>query len=1107
MNWPLSSFALLVVPAFFACKETSHPNRDSNSELIESPAEVESARGTLVWEPEGEAPLPAAPASPEGLGYSGASAQGEPGIARSIGNPLLSNVIFEVQGPLNGPNLGFLGNQYYLSSTVEFTGGRITSPSNWRQRNRAVPLHLETEASKVSQPSVPQTWKPSTSAVNATRLSVGDDDELRLLGVEANVWVDGFRARVLMDCVYENDRDQQLEGKFSLRLPEGAKPYYLAFGKERVELGDAWKLSDRSTATGPDSASILSDREEHWLGAREARFVPRKKAARAYKNTVRRRVDPALMEWAGAGVFNARVFPLEPNTVHRVVVGYEVDLVQLPQAVGDYEFRLSMPTDLPALSMDLHVLAPQRSKVAITPGVPARFDELRRSYHFGQTDAREFRVELPGLRETAIVSAEDSGYFAMDITPELDSVPTEGSPAAVFLVDTSLSSAGGRFPIWIDLMDSILEKNSSSLREFAVLFFDVTPRWWRPEATANTEAARRELRSFVVSLALEGASDLGSALKEATEPGWLDRGWGSECDFFLLSDGDATWGEHDTQSLIASTRRGTSGAVFAYTTGLAGTSVGNLRQLTRESGGALFSVNGPAAIESASVAHLSLPWRIEEVRVEGGSDLLLRGLPAAVYSGQSLRVVGRGVPPIGSELELLLERDGVRKTESFPMNRTLETALASRAYGMVATAQLEELGTNLQKIAEAYAIHFRVPGKSCSLLMLESDDDYAEQGVLPPEDVLQTSALWPTADVESARKSGRRSLTDPVNQLLDQLASLAELKLIDAFDEELSAELHKLPPESLTISPSPLTFEALLASSVPEAVASALAAGQPDYQLVRSEAARRARELALGDAVRMSSSLVELNPGDAIFARDVAQTLMQWGLFGHAYHLHARVAELRPFEPDSYLSLGRCAAEAGKPELAMIWYTVAIRGEWTSSFGEIRRVAAFEALNLMRQRQSDGQSTISIAAEQPSIEELVTLVGFAQADLAVVIQWNTDRTDIDLHVREPGGSHCYYGNSVTRKGGRLSQDVTTGFGPELYFMKRAPAGTYDMSVTYFSGNAVRSNVQTRVLATVYQDWGKPEQVTARRQIELDSVSESKRIARLTLKPTLVSAAD
>lgn len=41
---------------------------------------------------------------------------------RGLGNPLLSNVIFEVQGPINGPALGFLGNQYYLSSTLEWAG-------------------------------------------------------------------------------------------------------------------------------------------------------------------------------------------------------------------------------------------------------------------------------------------------------------------------------------------------------------------------------------------------------------------------------------------------------------------------------------------------------------------------------------------------------------------------------------------------------------------------------------------------------------------------------------------------------------------------------------------------------------------------------------------------------------------------------------------------------------------------------------------------------------------------------------------------------------------------------------------------------------------------
>jgi len=53
---------------------------------------------------------------------------GDPGIVhlavppRGLGNTLLANVIFEVQGALNGPALGALGEQYFLSSTVEWEG-------------------------------------------------------------------------------------------------------------------------------------------------------------------------------------------------------------------------------------------------------------------------------------------------------------------------------------------------------------------------------------------------------------------------------------------------------------------------------------------------------------------------------------------------------------------------------------------------------------------------------------------------------------------------------------------------------------------------------------------------------------------------------------------------------------------------------------------------------------------------------------------------------------------------------------------------------------------------------------------------------------------------
>ena len=56
-------------------------------------------------------------------------------------------------------------------------------------------------------------------------------------------------------------------------------------------------------------AAILDAREGEWSRPREARLVPRAQAARAYGEVVRRQIDPALLEWSGADIFSARVFP------------------------------------------------------------------------------------------------------------------------------------------------------------------------------------------------------------------------------------------------------------------------------------------------------------------------------------------------------------------------------------------------------------------------------------------------------------------------------------------------------------------------------------------------------------------------------------------------------------------------------------------------------------------------------------------------------------------------------------------------------------------------------------------------------------------------------
>ena len=102
--------------------------------------------------------------------------------------------------------------------------------------------------------------------------------------------------------------------------------------------------------------------------------------------------------------------------------------------------------------------------------------------------------------------------------------------------------------------------------------------------------------------------------------------------------------------------------------------------------------------------------------------------------------------------------------------------------------------------------------------------------------------------------------------------------------------------------------------------------------------------------------------------------------------------------------------------------------------------------------------------------------------LRVEMFWDTDNTDIDLHLLNPvatawvNGDDCYYGNCVG--GGpdwglpgvddnpRLDIDNTSGFGPENINIFRPVAGTYRIGVHYYA-SSLGAGPPTAVTVRVY----------------------------------------
>lgn len=995
----------------------------------------------------------------------------------------------------------YTGNEYWGRIAVkEVTEGKVIGQVVSKVDGRPLPVGAKATGNLKKSLATKKTWRRAKAGPNASRLMVGDRDELPPQGVQANVMIDGFRARVVLDYYFYNDRDQSLEGAFKVRLPNDASLFYFAFGETRHEyqpnidsLVSAGAIDAKKMKSSEfDAAGILAIRSESLSSVKEARIVPREKAAYAYQDMTRKQIDPALVEWSGAGMFNARVFPLAAGKLHRIVVGYDVNL---SHDNGDLVYQLDLPTDMGELHVDLNVASGPQWKPAIKPATDAT-SLNGRSYYYLKDPAGEqieLRFSKPGATLLTGADQETGSFFAFEATPTFPADEQRaGASHGLFLVDTSLSNDAERFNRHLDLMIAVLDSNREQLTHFNTLFFNVETHWWKSEYIANTPANVAELRRICNSLALEGATDLRAALQAAAKPAWL-KDDAPRADLFLLSDGAATWGETNLHLIGKELQSPTVGGLFAYKTSIAGEASDALLHLSRLTGGALFSIANEEEIATAATAHRNRPWQLDSVAMAGGSDLLIAGRPEVIYPGQRLLVVGRGEPKLDAELLLSVHRGDEKKSIRLPIDQVVKSDLAPRVYGQIAVGQLEDWMPATRTFSEAYARHFRVAGQSCSLLMLETEEDYLKYDIKPEEDAFVVKSTPADALIEKTIADLGSELEDPKVATLQLLKRLGN---VPGFQLELPAALQiaidQMPAESFVVSPQPLECELRVKAAISDAYVALLTKQRTElpYDEVVAEAKRRFGVYGAGDGLKTLSSLIENNPGDVVLLRDVGYSAMQWQRGDQAVALLKRAAVARPFEPQGWLALAQSLADMERADLAIVYYELVLAGRWDGRFGEVHRIAAVDYLRFLKQIEA---KEIDCSVTDFAHSRMVTLgktFDMQGTDLLVTLAWNTDRTDVDLHVLEPTGEKCSYDNTDTKIGGHITSDVTAGYGPEMYSLKNAKHGDYEISIHYFGSDRTRVSTRSKVTISVYRNFGEPNEQVFRETVSLSDQDQT-----------------
>jgi hypothetical protein len=143
---------------------------------------------------------------------------------------------------------------------------------------------------------------------------------------------------------------------------------------------------------------------------------------------------------------------------------------------------------------------------------------------------------------------------------------------------------------------------------------------------------------------------------------------------------------------------------------------------------------------------------------------------------------------------MTLVRGGDTINVAIPITSMLASNLAPRVYGQIAVGQLEDLGAAAENTAAPYAVHFRVVGQTCSLLMLDTEEDYARYNIKPEEDALVVKGTLAAAKIAQVLTEQGESLGDPKKAFIAWLRKLEKAPgMTFALSEALRLTVEAMP--------------------------------------------------------------------------------------------------------------------------------------------------------------------------------------------------------------------------------------------------------------------------------------------------------------------------
>lgn len=863
---------------------------------------------------------------------------------------------------------------------------------------------------------------------------------------------------------------------------------------------------------------------------REGVVVDKALGRKAFEDIVRRGIDPGLLEKTEGNNFKARVYPMPAKGTRRVLIAFEQELHE--RDGQDYYFLpITANTTLKNFKVRTEVVS-RFVKADIQNSLQLDFKQARNSY-ISEVSQQNFALNqnialtFPKIEKPQSISATKGnktycyGNIALATAqPKNRPIPTEIG----ILWDASHSASNRDRAKEFAFLDAYFKalKNvkvvlsSFNIRTDKTLTFEVKNGNWQA------------LKSHLESLQYDGATD-GNAINFSLKADEL----------LLFSDGIFNFGSKDF-SVKEVVKQAKTTITVVNASAVANTP--KMQYLANATGGSFIDLT-TLTTEQALIVARTVPLQLLNIEVKNGKITNIFPQKGTAISKGNFTLAGELQT---KEASLILsfgypKNVIVQKEIHFAANSDAsasEFELLRRIWAEKQIAQLEREGAE-QKQIDAVGREYSIVTEGNSLIVLETVEDYVRYRITPPKE-LEMEYSKRLANQEKQKEDSAKRILDKVIEQSEKQSKwwntqypLKDTKPKKNQDEEYllqeavvmsvssptRQEVRRANRRVLAVEETgdsnAMAMERSAKEKIDDNTTSAptpsskieLNAYNPDtpylkvmeyteyakavetyYKLKKEYGNTPSFYVDVADyffkkgnreqAILVVSNLAELSLDDPQLLRMLGYKLSNYSAKKEAVQVFRKVAQLREEEPQSFRDLGLALAEdAQYNEAAKNLYRV-VTNEWSSRFGDVQLVTLNDLNSLIARHQGIDVSYIDkrLLKKEP-------------VDVRVVLSWDTDNCDMDLWVTDPKDEKCYYQNTLTYLGGKISRDVTQGYGPEEFMLKKAENGKYKVQVDYFGTHSQKQLMPVSLRITFYTHFGTPQQKQEETTVRLSNAKE------------------